>query len=220
MIHLNASPAPFPRRLSGLLRVAARYSILIVWGACAGQTEPRLERPETWAKPIANVPGFTNLFEVTPVLYRSAQPSREGLAVLEAGRPLRPDGRAVKTVLSLRAFHDDPKGDAIPASIRHEQIRFKTWHPENEDVVKFLRIATSPALQPVLVHCQHGSDRTGTMIAVYRIIVQGWSREAATLEMTQGGYGFHPLWQNLTYYLMNLRVDRIKAELDRQGPWR
>jgi hypothetical protein len=37
--------------------------------------------------------------------------------------------------------------------------------------------------------------------------------------MTQGGYGFHPLWKNLTEYLMNLRIDSIKAELQKQGPW-
>jgi Tyrosine phosphatase family len=200
------------------LRIASACAALVVWGACLGQTE--VTRPDAWAKPISGVRGFKNLFEVTPALYRSAQPSREGLASVEAGKPLVRDGRAVRTVVSLRAFHDDPKADPVPASLRYEQIRFKTWHPEDEDVVKFLRIATTPAMQPVLVHCQHGSDRTGTMVAAYRIVVQGWSKEAAILEMTQGGYGFHPMWQNLTYYLMNLNVDRIKAELEKQGPWK
>jgi hypothetical protein len=176
-------------------------------------------RPEAWAKPIPNVPGLPNLNEVTPALFRSAQPSRDGLAYLEGQHPLRPGGRPVKTVLSLRAFHEDESGLATPSSVRYERIRFNTWHPEDEDIVKFLRIATTPALQPVLVHCQHGSDRTGTMVAVYRIAIQGWSKEAAIQEMTQGGYGFHPLWKNLTEYLMNLRVDSLKAELQNQGPW-
>jgi hypothetical protein len=38
--------------------------------------------------------------------------------------------------------------------------------------------------------------------------------------MTQGGYGFHPLWQNLTRYVMQLDVESLKAELAKQGPWR
>jgi hypothetical protein len=176
-------------------------------------------RPEAWAKPIQNVPGLSNLNEVTPALFRSAQPSKGGLAYLEGRRPLSPGGRPIKTVLSLRAFHEDESGPAKPLSVRYERIRFNTWHPEDEDIVKFLRIVTTPALQPVLVHCLHGSDRTGTMIAVYRIAIQGWSKEAAIQEMTQGGYGFHPLWKNLTEYLMNLRIDSIKAELQKQGPW-
>ena len=131
-----------------------------------------------------------------------------------------PGSTPIRTVLSLRAFHDD--SSILPAAppLRYEQIRFNTWHPENEDIVKFLRVATTPELQPVLVHCQHGSDRTGTMVALYRIVVQGWSKEAALIEMTQGGYGFHPMWQNLTLYVMQLDVESLKAELAKQGPWR
>jgi protein tyrosine/serine phosphatase len=123
-------------------------------------------------------------------------------------------------VVSLRALHEDASVAPVAPALRYEQIRFNTWHPENKDIVKFLRIATTPELQPVLVHCQHGSDRTGTMVALYRIAVQGWTKEAALDEMTQGGYGFHPLWKNLRRYVMRLDVDSLKAEVAKQGPWR
>jgi len=208
-------------RVPGCAEIGLPFAVAILSAAFAIQALPaETGRPAAWAKPIQNLPGLPNLNEVTPNLFRSAQPSTDGLAHLEGRHPLRPGARPIKTVLSLRAFHEDESGFATPASVRYERIRFKTWHPEDEDIVKFLRIVTTPALQPVLVHCQHGSDRTGTMIAVYRIAIQGWSKEAAILEMTQGGYGFHPLWKNLTDYLMNLRVDSIKTELQRQGPWR
>ena len=69
-----------------------------------------------------------------------------------------------------------------------------------------------PKRAPVLVHCQHGADRTGTMIAVYRIAVQGWSKAKAIREMTGGGFGFHPIWSNLPTWIQQLDIDLIKRQ--------
>jgi hypothetical protein len=88
----------------------------------------------------------------------------------------------------------------------------KPWHPEAEEVVRFLKIVTDPRRTPVLVHCQHGADRTGTMIAVYRIAVQGWSKAEAIREMTLGGFGYHPIWSLLPIWVQALDIDRIKAQ--------
>jgi protein tyrosine/serine phosphatase len=46
-------------------------------------------------------------------------------------------------------------------AFHYEQIPMEAWRPEQEDVVRFLRIVTDPKRVPVLVHCQHGADRTG-----------------------------------------------------------
>ncbi len=177
------------------------------------------ERPKSWAVPL-KIREFHNLHRVNGDLYRSAQPSSAAFAVLAAHPVLQKGDRPIKTVLSLRALNDD--GPLVPsdAPFHLEQIRFNTWHPEDEDVVKFLRIATSPDLLPVLVHCQHGSDRTGTMVAIYRIAVQGWSKERALNEMVNGGYGFHPMWRNLRRYIDRLDVAALKAKASREGPWR
>jgi protein tyrosine/serine phosphatase len=78
--------------------------------------------------------------------------------------------------------------------------------------VAFLRIATDPKRTPVFVHCRHGSDRTGTMAAVYRIAVQGWTKEQAIAEMTQGGFGFHATFDNLIEYIRGLDIEAIRRE--------
>ena len=203
----------------GKVILFALISVLTLVGVCSTVAPAAAgPRPEDWASPVAASPGLPNLHRVNSSLYRSAQPSKEGFVFLGTEASLANADLPIKTVISLRAFNDD--APLVPASsgLRLEQIRFKTWHPEDEDVVKFLRIATTPALQPVLVHCQHGSDRTGTMVAIYRIAFEGWTKAQATDEMINGGFGFHPMWQNLLHYIEELDVNAIKAKVAKEGP--
>ena len=83
-------------------------------------------------------------------------------------------------------------------------------------MVRFLKTATDPALTPVFVHCQYGSDRTGMMCAAYRVVVCGWSNDEAIDEMVNGGFGFHRQWQDLVEFIRRLDVDRIKKQLQAQ----
>ena len=83
-------------------------------------------------------------------------------------------------------------------------------------MIAFLRIIKTPELQPVLVHCKHGSNRTGMMIAIYRIAYGGWSKQQAIDEMIHIDYGCHPMWQNLVRYINNLDIEDIKIQVGRQ----
>jgi len=195
-------------------------SALALIGGCATTAPADFgPRPASWASPVVASPGLPNLYRINASLYRSAQPSRAGFVVLESRPSLVIGDPPINTVVSLRVFNDDPSLVAISSKLRLEEISFKTWHPEDEDVVEFLRIATTPALLPVLVHCRHGSDRTGTMVAVYRIVVEGWTKAEAKDEMINGGFGFHPLWQDLLRYIDALDVDAMRAAVEAQGPW-
>jgi protein tyrosine/serine phosphatase len=114
-------------------------------------------------------------------------------------------------VVNLRGFHSDTD-ELENTGLVYRRIQFHTWHAEDEDVVEFLRIVTKPENQPVFVHCQHGADRTGTMCAVYRIVVQKWTIEEAIREMTEGGFNYHEIWSNLPKYLRALDVAKLRRE--------
>ncbi|MEM7048154.1 MAG: dual specificity protein phosphatase family protein [Acidobacteriota bacterium] len=162
------------------------------------------ERPEAWAEamPLAGAP---NLHRVSATLYRSAQPSAEGMANLE--------NLGVATVVNLRSFSSD-RDELEGTGLAYEHIYMKAWHPERKEVVRFLRIVTNARRTPVLVHCKHGADRTGTMVALYRIVVEGWSKEEALKEMTTGGFGFHRIWSNLPRWIEKLDIEALRQELD------
>jgi protein tyrosine phosphatase (PTP) superfamily phosphohydrolase (DUF442 family) len=167
---------------------------------CVAHSSPA--RPKTWAQPVT-LAGVSNLYRVSDVVYRSEQPSTLGLQNLKK--------LGIRTIVNLRSFHSD-RGKIGETGLEYEQIYMKPWHGEEEDAVRFLQIVTDPKRTPVLVHCQRGSDRTGAMIAVYRIAVQGWSKEEAIREMTEGGFGFHKTWENLPEWIRKLDIDSVKRK--------
>jgi protein tyrosine/serine phosphatase len=184
----------------------------ILFGGCATAPSPAGTRPAHWATPVAAA-GVPNLYRVNASLYRSAQPTRDGIASIDEDARLVDGDLPIKTILSLRTLRGDAGIDDGSSALTFVRIPAQSWHPEDEDVVRFLRIVTDPALQPVLVHCRRGADRTGTMVAIYRVVVEGWTKVDAISEMTQGGYGFHPVWQNLIRYIEDLDVDAIRAQV-------
>ncbi len=153
---------------------------------------------------ISQIRGLPNLFKVSENVYRCAQPTLDGMANLKA--------IGIRTVVNLCAFHSD-RDMLKNTGLGYENIHMIAWPliPEERQVLRFLTIATDPQKTPILVHCQHGADRTGTMCAVYRILVQGWTKEEAIKEMTDGGFGFHRAWGNhLIQWINDLDIDRIR----------
>jgi protein tyrosine phosphatase (PTP) superfamily phosphohydrolase (DUF442 family) len=117
----------------------------------------------------------------------------------------------IETVVNLRSFHSD-RDEIGDTGLGYEHIYMKAWHPEEEEIVRFLQIVTNPKRTPVLVHCLHGADRTGTMSAVYRIAIQGWTKDEAIEEMAEGGFGFHGIFKNLLSWIEELDIEKIKNE--------
>ena len=153
-----------------------------------------------WAEPLTGE-GLDNFYRVAPQLYRGAQPTAEGMKTLKA--------MGIRTVVNLRSLHSD-RDEIGDTGLAYEHIHFNPLHAEEEDVVRFLQIVTDPARRPVFVHCQHGSDRTGTMCAIYRVAVCGWTKDEALEEMTKGGFGFHKSFENLLRFVRGLDVEAMK----------
>ena len=163
-------------------------------------TTASLSAEREWAQRL-EVPGVKNVHKVSDFLYRGAQPTKEGMKQLkEIG---------IKTIVNLRSFHSD-RGEIGDTGLSYEHIFMKTWHAEDKEVALFLKIVTDPNRTPAFVHCQRGADRTGTMCAIYRVAVQGWSKDEAIKEMTKGGFGFYTGWNNLIEYIRELDIGKIK----------
>lgn len=163
--------------------------------------EAELSAGQRWAQRL-ELPGVKNFHRVSDELYRGAQPSKEGM------RELKKLG--IKTIVNLRSFHSS-RDEIGQTKLDYEHIYAKPWHIEDKEVVRFLKIVTDPNRVPIFVHCQRGADRTGTMCAIYRIAVQGWSKEAAIEEMTKGGFGFYSGFENLVEYINELDIEEMKS---------
>ena len=160
-------------------------------------------RNARWARALRR-PGLPNLHRVSPSLYRGAQPTPAGFSQLKK--------LGVRTVINLRSFHSDRR-EIRATGLGYLHLHMKAWHPEQRDLVRFLRLVSDRSKGPFFLHCQQGADRTGLLSAVYRVVIQGWSKQAALEEMKHGGYGFHGIWRNLERYLLGLDVAQLRAAL-------
>jgi len=122
------------------------------------------------------------------------------------------EGTGIKTLVNLRNVRKDNR-KSRGTDLRLVHIPINTWKMSYEDVVKAMK-ALQSAEKPVLLHCIHGSDRTGVVTAAYRIVEQGWTKEAAVDEFLNGGYGYHSGWfPNILRLIESLDVERLKADL-------
>ena len=129
-----------------------------------------------------------NFHEVNGRVFRGGQPQKGGLKKLsELG---------IKTIINLR--DDDTNAAAEEAEARELGFRYfnvpfaNFGRPSDAEVDKVLAMVTDVQNQPVFVHCRRGSDRTGTVIAIYRVLFDGWTSEEAKAEAKRFGLGF---WQ-------------------------
>jgi protein tyrosine/serine phosphatase len=183
--------------------------LLTAAGGCAsavappsGGATPDLP-PRQSAQALAGIDHFDR---VDDSLYRGAQPEDDELAALARS--------GIRTVVCLRVFHSNRRR-AEALGLNYHHISMKMYHPEYEDVLEFLRIVNDPNNRPVFVHCREGVDRTGLMVAAYRMAVQGWTKKRATREMK--AKGFRSVDLIFEQFLEDMDVGRLRRELSEQS---
>lgn len=124
--------------------------------------------------------GIPNFGEVTPTLYRGGLPSKEGFKTLAR--------MGIAIVINTSRSKREEK------LVKRLGMSYVTipWHcpfPRDELFARFLKITQENRGSKIFVHCRLGDDRTGMMIAAYRMGVQHWSAEEAMQEMHEFGYG-------------------------------
>lgn len=194
---------PF-RQFRSAVQICLLLCLIVACGDVGAATkEASSPRDPAWAEPV-QLHGSDNFFLVAPGLYRSAQPDATGMRQYEA--------MGIRTVINLRANHSDDN-EAVGTGLVLRHIPINTWSIKDSQVVDLL-VMLRTEQHPLLVHCQHGADRTGLMMAMYRMVEQGWSRERAIAELREGGYGFHSIWTNIPRYLEKVDVDAIRRQVD------
>lgn len=155
-------------------------------GTCA--TEGKLPGTAHASTMLFGLNGVANAGMLSPCVFRGNQPTAEGYQTLSR--------LGIRTVINLRSRHGE-KAAVEAAGMR--SIEFPLAMAERistADIRKIVRAMADPANQPVFVHCALGRDRTGVVVAAYRMEVEGWSRIDAEQEMQ--AFGFNDAWIHLT----------------------
>lgn len=141
-------------------------------------------------KPQADLPNF---HQVYPFLYRGGEPSQPGVRKLHQ--------MGIRTVIDLRAVTKKSRAERALAEslgMKYIQLPMSDEPPTKYQVDTFLAHADKAKAggPKVFLHCQHGSDRTGSMMGIYRVTRDGWNYNQAYKEMRK--YWFTPKFTKLS----------------------
>jgi len=147
---------------------------------------------------LSETPAIPNFHQVNEHVYRGGQPAPEtwqSLAKL-----------GVKTVIDLRREDEHStaaEAEAVAAAgMKYVNVPMKgVVAPKHEQIAKVLALLNSK--EPVFVHCKRGADRTGAVIACYRIAHDEWERKRALKEATSLGMAFTQI--GLKRYVMEFQ---------------
>lgn len=159
------------------------------------------QRPPQWATPVGNQ---YNLNQMTPTLYRSTLPDSNAVQLL-----------AKLNITTVINFQPEADSSWLSApEIKQVQLPYRIGHVDDADVLTILRAIKDAEDQgSVLIHDKQGTERTGLMAAMYRVVVQGWSKEEALSEMMMGGFGESAHFKDSIRYMMQAPVDKLREAL-------
>jgi protein tyrosine/serine phosphatase len=126
----------------------------------------------------AQEPGLRNFHKVNDHLYRGAQPAVWGYKTLAS--------LGVKTVIDLR---EEGISEVLEEKlVKNNGMKFLSvplnGHkaPTEDEIDKILTVLDDQSNWPIYIHCRRGADRTGTVIACYRVAHDKWDNQRALEE--------------------------------------
>ena len=134
-------------------------------------------------------------------LYRGGRPNQKDVAELRE--------MGIKTILDLEAGLFVAETDAVKlervwaaaAGINFEHVPLgPLGAPRADRVDAALAVLSDPAKRPIFVHCKAGVDRTGFVVAAYRVQVEGWTPERAYEEMVALGFHSFLFWWMAAFF--------------------
>ena len=168
----------------------------------------------TWAG-TNDVPGIQNFHQVNESVFRGAQPTEEGFQRLAK--------MGVKTIVDLR--REDEHSTASErrmveaAGMKYVNLPMQGFVAPHDAVIsRVLAVLNNTGGGAVFVHCKRGADRTGGVIACYRISHDGWDnhkalKEAKTLGMRWTQFG-------IMSYIVNFHGAPVVADTETSGATR
>ncbi len=164
--------------------------------------QPRV-RPDNWAQPVINAE-LENFYRVSDKLYRSEQPDKKAFKELQS--------MGIMQVLNLRKHHTD-RDEGRNTAIKLYHLRMSARKLTESQVFDALKVIKE-SQDPILIHCWHGSDRTGVVAAAYRMVFQNWTAAQAIDEFKNGGFGYHEwAFPNLEELLNQLDIKKLRMAL-------
>lgn len=128
------------------------------------------------------VRGLPNLGEVTPTLYRGSQPTKKGFKQLAKMH--------IAIVVDLRGNRKGERDTVRKLGMQYVPIPWFCMRPKDVVITQFLKLLRENSNKKIFVHCNTGIDRTGMMVAAYRMAEEGWTADEAMKEMK--AFGFSP----------------------------
>lgn len=129
-----------------------------------------------WTEPSPAPSSIPRFEKIADGLFRGGQPDKAGFEYLKS--------QGIRTVINLRGENDEePIVNGLGIQYVHIPMAVMPWSKISQKSIKsYFEVLNDPANYPIFVHCRRGADRTGVMVALYRIVAQGWDGKKAVKE--------------------------------------
>jgi protein tyrosine/serine phosphatase len=142
------------------------------------------------AQDATNSAGLPRFQQVNERLYRSGQPHDGSLSQLR--------GLGINTVINMRGTSARTRAEEAEAralGLNYYNVALPNWgRPQDTRVARILELIAAPESGRVLIHCKEGVDRTGMIVALYRMTHEGWTSQKALAEAEHNGMHRTQFW--------------------------